>query len=105
MSIRPELVLVDLHDTCILVTLRQVVCAAERNYARERLSRELLEKLYAEAFGAVKTELETAVTQIVGRQVHQSRISVDPIVGDAILVFMLGQGEPSVRQEREDNSV
>ena len=45
MSVRPQSVLVDLHDSHVLVTLRQIVCPAEREYARELSSRERLERL------------------------------------------------------------
>lgn len=87
MSVCPESILVDEHDKHILITLCQVVSPAEREYARELDSRELLEKLFAETFDVVRTDLERSVTAITGRTVQHSRISVDPAVGDAILVL------------------
>ncbi len=87
MSVRPESILVDEHDAHILITLCQVVSPAEREYARELDSRELLERLFAETFDVVRTELERSVTAITGRRVDRSRISVDPAAGDAILVL------------------
>lgn len=89
MSAQPESVLVDLHDSHVFVTLRQVVCPAEREYARERSSRERLERLFSETFDTVKAELETAVAGIVGSTVRQSRISVDTWTGDAVLMFFV----------------
>ena len=89
MSARPQSILVDLHDSHVLVTLRQVICPAEREYARERTSRERLERLSSEAFDGVKAELEKAVTRIMGRTVLQSLISLDPPTGDAILMLVM----------------
>jgi uncharacterized protein YbcI len=89
MSAQPQSILVDLHDSHVLVTLRQVICPAEREYARERTSRERLERLSCEAFDGVKAELEKAVTKILGRTVLQSRISLDPPTGDAILLLVM----------------
>lgn len=89
MSARPQSILVDLHDSHVLVTLRQVICPAEREYARERSSRERLERLSCETFDGVKTELEKGVTEIVGRRVLQSRIRLDLPTGDAILMIFM----------------
>ena len=102
MSARPESVLVDLHDSHVLVTLRQVVCPAEREYARERSSRERLERLFSETFDTVKGELETAVARIVGGTVRQSRLSVDSLTGDAVVVFFMEQPTSS-RPESQSN--
>ncbi len=102
MSARPESVLVDLHDSHVLVTLRQVVCPAEREYARERPSRERLERLFSETFDTVKAELETAVARIVGGTVRQSRLSVDSLTGDAVVVFFMEQPTSS-RPESQSN--
>jgi len=102
LSARPESVLVDLHDSHVLVTLQQVVCPAEREYARERRSRERLERLFSETFDTVKAELETAVARIVGGTVRQSRLSVDPLTGDAVVVFFMEQPTSS-RPESQSN--
>ncbi len=89
MALQPKSVLVDLHDSYILVTLRQVASAAERDCASDDHNRELLEKLSSAAFDAVKSKLETEVAAIVGRPVRRSRINVDPVAGDAIVSFIL----------------
>jgi len=60
-----------------------------RRYAQERSSRERLEKLYAEVFDAAKPELDAAIADIVGRPVQRSRISIDPVLGDVILVVVI----------------
>lgn len=91
MAIEPQNVSVSFSEPYLIVTLRGAISAAERKYAQQRPSRERLEKLYDEVFEAVKAELETIIAGILGRMVHRSRISIDPMVGDAILVFVLGQ--------------
>lgn len=89
MALQPKSVHVDLHDSRILVTLRQVASAAERDCAGDADNRELLEKLSSAAFDAVKSELEAEVAAIMGRPVRRSRINVDHAAGDAIVSFIL----------------
>lgn len=89
MALRPKSVLVDLHDSHILVTLRQVASAAERDCAGDAHNRELLEKLSSAAFDAVKGKLEAEVAEIAGRPVRRSRINMDSVAGDAIVSFTL----------------
>jgi uncharacterized protein YbcI len=89
MALQPKSVLVDVHESRILVTLRQVASEAERECASDVHKRDLLEKLSSAAFDTVKSELETEVAAIVGRAVRRSRINVDPVAGDAIVSFIL----------------
>lgn len=91
MALWPEETSANLTDTHLIVTLRGAIPAAERDYAQERLARERLEALYAEVFRAAKAELEAAIADVLDRVVRGSRISIDPKLGDAILVFVLGQ--------------
>jgi len=94
MGLNPESVDVDLHEAHILVTLNRVVSPAERESARDREVRELLERLSSAAYEAVSKELEAEVAQLAGRRVTASRISIDPVAGDAILKFLLEEAEP-----------
>lgn len=96
MAFRPESVSASLADPNLIVTLRGAIPAAERNYAQERPPRELLERLYREVFDAAKAELEAAIADILGRVVRGSRIAIDPELGDAILVFVLGQARLTI---------
>lgn len=89
MSARPTSVIVDLHDSHVFITLRRVVCPAEQEYARDRNSRERLERLFSQAFDMVKASLEKTVAEIVGHRVQHSRISLDPPRGDAILMLFI----------------
>ncbi|MCE5328072.1 MAG: DUF2294 domain-containing protein [Planctomycetaceae bacterium] len=88
MAITPEAVTVNLSEPYLIVTLRGAICEAERRYAQERSSRELLEKLYTDVFDAAKSELEGAIADILRRRVQRSRITIDPMLGDAILTFV-----------------
>ena len=85
MGLNAASVEVDVHEAHILVTLNRVVSPAERESARDREVRELLEKLAAAAYEAVCGELESEVAQITGRPIAGSRISIDPLAGDAII--------------------
>lgn len=95
MALHPKSVLVDLHDSHILVTLLQVACEAERDCASDAHKREILERLSSAAFDTVKSELEMEVAMIVGRAVQRSRINVDPVSGDAIVSFVLEESRSS----------
>ena len=89
MSVSPESVSVDFHAHCVVVTLQGASCPAERDYARERRGRELLGRFYEELFNATKLALEMAITEILGRPVRRSRLSVDPESGDGVIMFSL----------------
>lgn len=95
MAVRPDAVTISLSEPYLIVTLRGAISAAERSYAQERPSRELLEKLYVDVFDAAKVGLEATVAGILGRTIQRSRITIDPTLGDAILVFVLGQANPT----------
>lgn len=89
MSIKPASVFMDVHGSCVLVTLRRAVSPAAPHDAGDRRSREILERLYAEAYDGVGMKLESATAEIAGRRVRQSRITVDPVEGDAFLLFTM----------------
>ena len=101
MGLCPKSVEVDIHRSHILVTLAGVVSAAERQSARDLEVRELLEKLAAAAFDAVSGDIDAEVEQITGRTVVGSRISIDPLAGDAILKFLLEDTEPQAKSLAE----
>lgn len=109
MALKSEAITVNLSEPYLIVTLRGAICQAERQYAQDRSSRELLEKLYADVFDVAKHGLDAAVGSILGRHVQRSRMSVDPMLGDAILVFVLGPGvdtekmKPSGKTQPPDN--
>ncbi len=89
MSVRPESVSVTLQPRALLVTLRGTTCPAEKNYARGRQGRELLEKLYGEVFDTAKPILEAAIEGVLGQKVDRSRLSVDTESGDGVILFTL----------------
>jgi len=87
MSVSPELVSVDFHPRCVVVTLQGATCPAEQNYARDRQGRELLGRFYDELFNATKSTLEVAITEILGQAVQQSSLSIDPESGNGVILF------------------
>lgn len=89
MSVRPESVSVALQPRALLVTLRGTTCPAEKNYARGRQGRELLERLYGEVFDTAKPILEAAIEGILKQKVERSRMSVDAESGDGVILFAL----------------
>jgi uncharacterized protein YbcI len=90
MTARPQDAAVAFCEPYLIVTLGGVLSPAEREYAQQQLPRQRLEKLYAEVFEAVEAQLQVAVAAIVGRSVCGSRISIDTLLGDAIVTFVLG---------------
>ena len=90
MSVRPESVSVALQPRALLVTLRGTTCPAEKNYARGRQGRELLERLYGEVFDTAKPILEAAIEGILKQKVERSRLNVDAESGDGVILFSLG---------------
>ena len=94
MSVTPELVSVDFHPRCVVVTLQGATCPAEKNYARDRQGRELLGRFYNELFNATKPILEASITEILGRTVQQSSLSIDPESGNGVILFTFICGSP-----------
>lgn len=90
MAFQPENVSASFFEAHPIVMLHGAIPTAERDYARDHPSRELLEKLYAGVFEAGKVELDAAITGFLKRIVRGSRISIAPVLGDAILVFVIG---------------
>lgn len=87
MAIRPGSVSVDLHPHAAVVTMRGAASRAERDYARDRPAKELLERFHAETFNAVKGELEALVGRVLGRKVRRSRLNLDPESGDGVILI------------------
>ena len=95
MAITAELVSIDLHSQSLVVTLRDATCPAEKAFARDKKARELLEKCYIEVFGAVRTLLEAAVENALGRKVLRSMLSIDPESGEGVILFSLAAEDKS----------
>ena len=78
---------VDLHPDTLVVTLCGATSPAERDFARDRRARELLEKLYDELFDVIKPILEAKIQEILGRQVRRSRMNIDPESGAGVILL------------------
>jgi len=89
MLVSPESVSVDFHSHSVVVTLQGASCPAERDYARERRGREMLGRFYEELFNATKLTLEMAITEILGRPIRRSKLTVDAESGDGVILFAL----------------
>lgn len=93
MAVSCESVAVDFHDETLVVTLRGATSPAERDYARNREARELLEKFYHQLFEVIKPILEARIQEITRRQVQRSRLDIDPESGTGVILATL-TGEP-----------
>ena len=78
---------VDLHADTLVVTLCGATSLAERDFARDRRARELLEKFYHELFDVIKPILEAKIQEILGRQVRRSRMNIDPESGAGVILL------------------
>lgn len=88
MSVTPESVSVDFHPNAVVVTLQGATCPAEKQYARNKQARALLEGFYSQVFDATKPILEASIEDILGHRVERSRLSVDPESGDGVILIM-----------------
>lgn len=87
MAAHPTTITVNESNEHLFVMLDGAISQAERRYGEEDKSRRLLEELYSDVFNAVKSELMETLSQITGRPVARSSISIDPAMGTATLVF------------------
>jgi uncharacterized protein YbcI len=87
LAVTCESITVDFHPHTLVVTLCGVTCPAERDFARDRNARELLEKFYDELFDVIKPILEAKIQEILGRQVRRSRMNIDPESGAGVILL------------------
>ena len=86
-----ESITVDFHPDDLVVTLSGATCPAEREYARDRNARELLERFYNELFEVIKPILEGKIQDILGRKVQRSRLNIDPCSGAGVILLALAR--------------
>lgn len=89
MAVQATVASVDVHPESIVVTLRGVTSVAEQNYAQDKQASERLQMLYDKLFDAARAQIEAAVAELVGRPVRRSKMSIDPVSGDCIILFTL----------------
>ena len=92
MGIRPKSISVDLHSQSVIVILEGVSHPAEINMAKEKFSRELIEKMYAELFNVSKPILQSKMERLLHRSVDRSFFAIEPLFGNAVIVFFLSGG-------------
>lgn len=98
MGVTPKSIVVDVHEHSILVTLKGIIPPVERDYARERESRELVERCYHSVFDVSKKAFKSALENILGRAVQSSMLRVNLESGDGVMVFNIE--ERTTAQER-----
>ncbi len=87
LAVTCESIVVDFHSDNLVVTLRGATCPAERDYARDKRARELLERFYSELFDVIKPILEAKIQEILGRKVRRSRLNIDPESGAGVILL------------------
>ncbi len=93
MSIRPKAISVDVHSQSVVVILEGVLHPAEINMAKERFSRDLIERMYAELFNVSKPILQSRMERLLHRSIDRSFFAVEPQFGNAVIVFFLSGGQ------------
>ena len=89
---------VDFHADTLVITLCGATSPAERDFARDRRTRELLEKFYDELFDVIKPILEARIQEILGRQVRRSRMKIDSESGAGVILLTFA-GEACVEEQ------
>lgn len=86
MSWTPASISVDIHSESLVVTFCGATSLAERDCAEDMQVRERIERCYRELFDVTGPTLNTALEAVVGRQVERSKLSVDVVSGDGVVV-------------------
>lgn len=87
LAVTCDSIAVDFHNDNLVVTLRGATCPAERDFARDKKARELLERFYGELFDVIKPILEAKIQEILGRQIRRSRLNIDPESGAGVILL------------------
>ena len=91
MQLNPVSIQVNLQSGTLFVMLEGIIFPAEKAWARDEGGRERLEQYHARTFDAGKQILEAEIQTILGRPVERSTLRVDPISGNGVIQFSLGQ--------------
>jgi uncharacterized protein YbcI len=94
MSVSPVAVAVTLAPESIVVTLQGITSPAERDYARDREGKRLLDRFYEEVFEVSRPVFETAVADVLGCSIERSKLTVDAESGSAVILISLGTKRP-----------
>ena len=98
LSVTCKSITVDFHADTLVITLCGATSPAERDFARDRRTRELLEKFYDELFDVIKPILEARIQEILGRQVRRSRMKIDSESGAGVILLTFA-GEACVEEQ------
>lgn len=86
MSIKPELIEVDIHSDGVVVTLKRIFPQAETAYIQDTLSQDRLEKFYKESYNSSKLILESSLGKVFPKRITGSCMSVFPSLGKCVIV-------------------
>ena len=89
MSLTPDSVFVHTDQQSIVITLHGITCPAEKEYAKEKKSRAILEGFYDEVFEANNCFLETVLANITGQRIEHSKLTIDAKSGSCVIVCTL----------------
>lgn len=64
-----------------------IIPRAEKDYAKEKRSRELLERFYSNVFDTTRRALEAALENILGQFIGSSMLRVNPESRDGVMIF------------------
>jgi phosphoenolpyruvate carboxykinase (GTP) len=97
MSVSPVAVAVTLGAESVVVSLQGVTSPAERDFAKDREGKRLLDRFYEEIFEVSRPVFETAVADVLGRTIERSTLTVDARRGSAVILISLGPAKwPSI---------
>ena len=91
MSLTPNSVFVHIDQQSVVITLHGITSPAEKEYAREKKSRAILEGFYDEVFGVNQYILESIIENIIGQRIVHSKLSVDPDPGDGVIMLTIAK--------------
>jgi len=89
MSMTPASVTVDTHPDSLVVTFCGATSLAERDCARDAQARDRIERCYREQFHVTTPLLNATVEAIVCKPIERSRLSLDVLSGDGVILFTL----------------
>ena len=91
LGIKPKSLVIDIHSCSVLATLQGIIPPVERDYAKGKQSRELIEKCYENVFDVSKKAFEVALENILGQVIQSSMLRVNPESGNGVIVFNLAE--------------
>jgi len=77
LGLHPASVIADLHDSALMIILKDILTQAEKESIGEKHIAELVSRNYIASYNAVRQILETKLTGIVGHAISHSSLFID----------------------------